>query len=128
MNHYWSTEILRTIDRLSMIKKSLLFILLCVPVLSGCKSHHHKHNRDIKHYQHTEHNHHMQHQQHIDATHHPHIGHHNHEHTKAERAHSRTSHVLHFEPLATPYQGPLSSIDCPKEGHHHAKHKRHMKH
>ncbi|HJD67650.1 MAG TPA: hypothetical protein LFV66_04295 [Rickettsia endosymbiont of Bembidion lapponicum] len=85
-----------------MVKKSLFLILLCIPILSGCKCSKHHHEK-----------------------------HQYNEHKKTECGNPPPSCVHRHEALVTPYPGPLVSNDCPKEsvGHYSKHHKRyHKKH
>ncbi|GAA5253092.1 hypothetical protein [Candidatus Rickettsia kedanie] len=78
-----------------MVKKLLFLILLCIPILSGCKgSKHHNAKHQYNEYK------------------------------KTECGNPPSPCVYRHEPLVTPYTGPLVSIDCPKEslGGHHSKH------
>lgn len=82
-----------------MFKKSLFLILICIPILSGCKcSKHHHVKRQYNEYKKTE-------------------------------CSNSTPSCVHHEALVTPYPGPLVSIDCPKEslGHHSKNHKKYHK-
>nr|WP_015060351.1 hypothetical protein [Rickettsia felis]ADD74131.1 unknown [Rickettsia felis] len=82
-----------------MVKKPLFLILLCIPILSGCKcSKHHNAKHQYNEYSKT-------------------------------ACGNPPPPCVHHEALVTPYSGPLVSIDCPKEslGHHSKHYKKHHK-
>jgi len=82
-----------------MVKKSLFLILLCIPVLSGCKCSKHHHAK------------------------------HRYHEPKRIECDTPPPCVHRSEPLVTPYPGPLVSNDCPKSSsdRHPKHHKKYSK-